>query len=285
MARGKQPPKAHPARVDIEIGLAAAALALAAILLGFFVVAPHHWEHAGDLVLLCLGLFLALGGTYVFAQFYVTWLPGLPTPRERMPRVKPGAAHDVAKQLLKEDGLWPRWWHIRRRLGGGLTRQQYEALRAREIAAAQKEAPAPAPAPVPQATPPLPVSTESLLKTLMNAGEQGKKNNQLAEAEALIRRGNQLRVVATTRPEMDSYTRQFQPRAVMAAALAEAVPIQPYDVNAWLESVARFVGQNFAHHYRALHQTPLPKRAAPEVVAALDKNLEVLRLIEKELRA
>jgi Mg/Co/Ni transporter MgtE len=89
MARVPQPARAHPERTTIEIGAGSTAIALGAILMTVFVSAPHHWQHKGDLAALALGLVFAVLGTYVFAQFYVAWLPSLPEPRERKPALSP----------------------------------------------------------------------------------------------------------------------------------------------------------------------------------------------------
>jgi hypothetical protein len=160
--------------------------------------------------------------------------------------------------------------------------QQYDALRVREIAVAQKKAEQRREA-LPKPTPPLPVSTDALAKTLASIGETHKKNSHQAAVQQLISRGSQLRSAYTKRPNTDAYTQQFQPMNVLATALAQSAPIPPYDVNLWLEGVARFIGENFAHQYSALQQTPLKKREPQEVVPAIDRNLAVLRLIEKEL--
>jgi hypothetical protein len=278
MARVPQPAKVHPERTTIEIGAGGTAIALGALLITIFLSARHHWQSAGDLALLAIGFVFAAFGAYVFAQFYVSWLPSLPEPRERKPRVKPSAAQDIAKELLKEDGLWPRWWDIRRRFLGGLTLQQYEALKAREIAGEQKKQAVEAAKPKPP-----PMTTEALVKKVAEIGEMAKKGGHLQTLEQLVSRGMQLRSAATSRPATDAYTRQFQPGAALALALAAAVPAPPLDVNQWLESVGRFVGQNFAHHYDALHQAGLQRRDAQEIVAAIDRNIAVLHLIEQEL--
>jgi len=272
MARVTRPLKEHPHRTTIETAGGAVLVTV-----GLYLLATSGHET----VLLISGLALFVVGVYAFAQYYWTWLPSLPAPRERLPRVKPSAAHDIAKELLKEDGLWPRWWQLRRRLGGGLTLQQYEALKAREIAAERRKQAAAGAKP----TPPPPMSTEAFVKKVAEIGETVKKGDHQTELGQLISRGSQLRSAATSQPTVDTYTRRFQPGTALAEALAAAVPTPPADVNHWLESVGRFVGQNFAHHYGALHQTGLKRRDSQEIVAAIDRNLAVLRLIEKELQA
>ncbi|MGZ4301029.1 MAG: hypothetical protein ACXVFF_07575 [Gaiellaceae bacterium] len=98
----------HPDRVSIELALAASALALGGILLGFFVVAPNHWERAADLALLGAGVLCVTFGLYVFAQFYWTWLPGLPEPRLRRSQVPQDSDEQLvarARDAVKKLGL------------------------------------------------------------------------------------------------------------------------------------------------------------------------------------
>lgn len=85
----------HPDRTVIELALGGTLVALGGILLGFFVVAPHHWHREADLALLALGLVCLLFGLYIFAQYYFGWLPALPPPRQRHTVFAPVGFPDV----------------------------------------------------------------------------------------------------------------------------------------------------------------------------------------------
>jgi transposase len=276
MARVTKPPREHPERATIETAAGGAALAVAAILLGFFVAARHHWQHASDLCLLIGGLLFGVIGIYVFAQFWIPWLPSLPAPRERVAKPKPSAAQDIAKQILKDDGLWPRWWQLRRRFGGGLTLQQYDALRAKELAAQPPSAP-----------PPATQRTSSLAQAAAATTQKAKQDGGLALVAQLLRRGGQLRVKAQgIEGPLDSMTQRFHPMAAVTSQLARAIARSnwaPTDVNQWLQDVAVFVGDSFPEYSDRVVQNGLSTGDPAATIAAVDQNFVVLRLIQSEL--
>ena len=96
----------HPDRVSIELAVGGSSLALGGILLGFFVVAPHHWQRGADFVLLLFGVLSLALGVYVFLQFYVSWLPPLPPPKVRRPKIEPAPLAPELASLL--DFMSPR---------------------------------------------------------------------------------------------------------------------------------------------------------------------------------
>jgi hypothetical protein len=255
MARVTKPPREHPERATIETAAGGAALAVAAILLGFFVAARHHWQHASDLCLLIGGLLFGVIGIYVFAQFWIPWLPSLPAPRER---------------------VWPRWWQLRRRFGGGLTLQQYDALRAKELAAQPPSAP-----------PPATQRTSSLAQAAAATTQKAKQDGGLALVAQLLRRGGQLRVKAQgIEGPLDSMTQRFHPMAAVTSQLARAIARSnwaPTDVNQWLQDVAVFVGDSFPEYSDRVVQNGLSTGDPAATIAAVDQNFVVLRLIQSEL--
>ena len=257
--------------------MGAAAIAVGGLLIAF---------SGGNPVLIAVGVFALFFGVYVFAQYWLPWLPLLPAPHEREPEARPKrtAAHKLAKQFLKEDGLWPPWWKFWGR--GGLTWAQYEALRAKEIAHQQAEERAAAQKVAPSEA--APISQEVLARRIARVAELSMSGAALKTIDELLRRGGALRVKAISPPAVDPYEQRYRPGALggpsdaVFRALGAAL-MPPYEVNQWLESVARFVEGQYPEFADRIVPQALPKGEPQAIVAAIDQNIGVLRLIKSGL--
>jgi hypothetical protein len=110
----------------------------------------------------------------------------------------------------------------------------------------------------------------------------------LQRATSLIRRGESLRRKEIGE-ELDPLTKKYRPdrafQQVMSDVAKAAEMFGPKDVNAWAEDVARFIHERQPEYADRILEKGLGKVPSAEVVAAIDKNLEVLREIEGNLGA
>ena len=132
---------------------------------------------------------------------------------------------------------------------------------------------------------------QAYLSQLANLIPTPKEVQQAAQdkhkVDVLLKRGGALRVAELELNQSDELTRRYQPmKAALEGISRSARMFGPPAVNMWLEDVARFVNARCPEYSDRIVQRGFGGQTTPtQVVAAIDQNVEVLRLVKSELES